>query len=99
MTILVTGAAVFIGFKLMLMLAERGDDMVGLDYINDYYDVSLKYGCLWGNGFRLTISPRRNSCRCSRGGACARRTPIPPNSKPSVAISLTGACMKASLNS
>lgn len=46
MKILVTGAAGFIGSKLMYMLAERGDDVVGLDNINDYYDVRLKYGRL-----------------------------------------------------
>lgn len=43
MKILVTGAAGFIGSKLSQMLAHRGDDVVGVDNINDYYDVSLKY--------------------------------------------------------
>lgn len=46
MKILVTGAAGFIGSKLMYMLAARGDDVVGVDNINDYYDVRLKYGRL-----------------------------------------------------
>lgn len=46
MKILVTGAAGFIGSKLMYKLAERGDDVVGLDNINDYYDVCLKFGRL-----------------------------------------------------
>ncbi|ABA88713.1 UDP-galacturonate 4-epimerase [Syntrophotalea carbinolica DSM 2380] len=40
--ILVTGAAGFIGFHLAKVLLERGDDVVGLDNLNDYYDVSLK---------------------------------------------------------
>lgn len=53
MKILVTGAAGFIGSKLMFMLAERGDDVVGLDNINDYYDVRLKYGRLAECGFAL----------------------------------------------
>ena len=44
MKILVTGAAGFIGSRLMARLAERGDEVVGLDNINDYYDVRLKYG-------------------------------------------------------
>lgn len=44
--ILVTGAAGFIGAKLMLELAKRGDDVIGVDNINDYYDVRLKYGRL-----------------------------------------------------
>jgi len=51
MKILVTGAAGFIGSRLMARLAERGDDVVGLDNINDYYDVRLKYGRLKENGF------------------------------------------------
>jgi UDP-glucuronate 4-epimerase len=44
--ILVTGAAGFIGFHLCRVLAERGDEVLGLDIINDYYDVGLKYGRL-----------------------------------------------------
>lgn len=42
MKILVTGAAGFIGFHTARMLLERGDEVVGLDNLNDYYDVSLK---------------------------------------------------------
>ncbi|HKI52004.1 MAG TPA: NAD-dependent epimerase [Geothermobacteraceae bacterium] len=40
--ILVTGAAGFIGYHLSLRLLERGDEVVGLDNLNDYYDVQLK---------------------------------------------------------
>ncbi len=40
--ILVTGAAGFIGFHLTRRLLARGDQVVGLDNLNDYYDVSLK---------------------------------------------------------
>lgn len=46
MKILVTGTAGFIGFHLAKRLLERGDEIVGLDNINDYYDVNLKYGRL-----------------------------------------------------
>lgn len=42
MTILVTGAAGFIGFYLSLRLLEAGTSVYGIDILNDYYDVSLK---------------------------------------------------------
>ena len=46
MKILVTGTAGFIGHALAKKLLQRGDEVVGLDNINDYYDVNLKYGRL-----------------------------------------------------
>jgi UDP-glucuronate 4-epimerase len=39
---LVTGSAGFIGSALSLRLLERGDEVIGLDNLNDYYDVNLK---------------------------------------------------------
>ena len=42
MKILVTGAAGFIGSFVSRKLLDRGDEVVGLDNVNDYYDVSLK---------------------------------------------------------
>lgn len=42
MKILVTGAAGFIGYHLSERLLARGDEVVGLDNLNDYYDVGLK---------------------------------------------------------
>lgn len=42
MKILVTGAAGFIGMHTALRLIERGDEVLGLDNLNDYYDVDLK---------------------------------------------------------
>lgn len=44
--ILVTGSAGFIGYHLSKKLLERGDEVVGLDIINDYYDLRVKYGRL-----------------------------------------------------
>ena len=46
MKILVTGTAGFIGFHLAKKLLERGNEVIGLDNINDYYDVNLKYARL-----------------------------------------------------
>jgi len=42
MKLLVTGAAGFIGHALAERLCERGDEVVGIDNLNDYYDVGLK---------------------------------------------------------
>ncbi|MBU0602769.1 MAG: NAD-dependent epimerase [Gammaproteobacteria bacterium] len=42
MKVLLTGAAGFIGMHVALRLLERGDEVVGLDNLNDYYDVQLK---------------------------------------------------------
>ena len=42
MSILVTGAAGFIGFHVARTLLDRGEWVIGIDNLNDYYDVSLK---------------------------------------------------------
>jgi len=44
--VLVTGAAGFIGFHLSNRLISRGEDVIGLDNLNDYYDVNLKHARL-----------------------------------------------------
>ena len=54
MKILLTGAAGFIGMHTSLRLLERGDEVVGVDNLNDYYDVRLKEARL----ARLTAHPR-----------------------------------------
>jgi UDP-glucuronate 4-epimerase len=42
MTVLVTGAAGFIGYHVATALLDRGDAVVGVDSVNDYYDPKLK---------------------------------------------------------
>jgi UDP-glucuronate 4-epimerase len=42
MKVLITGSAGFIGSALSLRLLERGDQVIGIDNLNDYYDVALK---------------------------------------------------------
>ena len=42
MRVIVTGAAGFIGFSTAVRLLERGDSVIGIDCVNDYYDVNLK---------------------------------------------------------
>ena len=54
MKILVTGTAGFIGFHLAKRLLERGDEVIGLDSINDYYSVDLKYARLRETGISHT---------------------------------------------
>ena len=44
--ILVTGTAGFIGFHLTTRLVKEGYEVIGLDIINDYYDINLKYSRL-----------------------------------------------------
>ena len=65
MSTLLTGAAGFIGFHVAKALLERGDEVVGIDNLNDYYDVRLKEARLAElNGFpgftfnRLDIADR-----------------------------------------
>jgi UDP-glucuronate 4-epimerase len=54
MKILVTGTAGFIGYHLAKRLLKRGDTVVGIDIINDYYDVRLKYARLEDAGIRVS---------------------------------------------
>ncbi len=55
MKILITGTAGFIGSHLALKLLSRGDEVVGLDNINDYYDQKVKYGRLQRTGIINTL--------------------------------------------
>ncbi len=65
MTVLLTGAAGFIGFYTARALLSRGEDVVGIDSLNDYYDVSLKQarlkileGCRGFSFHKLDVSDR-----------------------------------------
>ena len=69
--ILVTGTAGFIGFHLAQRLIERGDEVVGLDSVNDYYDPAIKYGRLAQTGIdkdkveynKLVVSGKHDNYR------------------------------------
>lgn len=81
MKILVTGAAGFIGSNLAAKLAGRGDEVVGLDNINDYYDVRLKLARLEENGFdgpypewEIRTSKRWPSFRFVKGNICDKES-------------------------
>jgi len=52
MKILVTGTAGFIGYHLANKLLELGHEVIGLDNINDYYDINLKYARLESLGIK-----------------------------------------------
>ena len=54
MKTLITGAAGFIGMHCALRLLDRGDEVIGIDNLNDYYDVSLKQARL------ARLSPKQN---------------------------------------
>ena len=64
-TVLVTGAAGFIGAALSMRLLQRGDRVVGLDNLNDYYDPSLKQARLRQIE---TKSPAGGCCACELSG-------------------------------
>lgn len=57
MKILVTGAAGFIGSKIAHLLAERGDEVVGIDNINDYYDAEATLTIAGGGRMYFDYSP------------------------------------------
>ena len=60
MKILITGTAGFIGSHLAQRLIDRGDEIVGLDNINDYYDQRVKYGRLERTGILESIEDGAN---------------------------------------
>lgn len=66
MKILVTGAAGFIGFHLSKQLLKEGHLVVGLDNINDYYDVDLKFARLKELGIQKIDAEKWNSNSISK---------------------------------
>ncbi|WP_340063263.1 NAD-dependent epimerase [Ascidiimonas aurantiaca] len=60
MKILVTGAAGFIGYYVSRVLAQKGHQVVGIDNINDYYDVNLKYARLNELGINRDLAEHFN---------------------------------------
>ena len=65
--ILVTGTAGFIGFHLAERLIKEGYDVYGLDVINDYYDINLKFARLEEHGIRLDTIPHSSESLDDRG--------------------------------
>jgi UDP-glucuronate 4-epimerase len=55
MKILITGTAGFIGHALTKKLLERGDEVIGIDNINNYYDINLKYARLSNTGINQDV--------------------------------------------
>ncbi len=51
--ILITGTAGFIGYHVAMKMLAEGHQILGIDSINDYYDISLKYGRLAASGFSM----------------------------------------------
>lgn len=66
MKILVTGAAGFIGFHTAKKLIAKGHKVVGLDNINDYYDVALKYSRLKELGIEKSQACQLNKLTTSK---------------------------------
>ncbi|RAR51149.1 NAD-dependent epimerase [Flavobacterium lacus] len=71
MKLLVTGAAGFIGYHLCEQYLAKGYNVVGLDNLNDYYDVTLKFGRLAQLGFDQTaIKPSELIVSSIHGNSC-----------------------------
>jgi len=61
MKILITGTAGFIGFHAAKYFAEKGDEVIGLDNINEYYDAEMKYARLAETGIDKNLIKEHSS--------------------------------------
>jgi UDP-glucuronate 4-epimerase len=75
MSVLVTGAAGFIGFHVCRALLARGDQVIGVDNLNDYYDVALKEARLAG----LEAEPGFSFALCDIADREALTTAVGPH--------------------
>jgi UDP-glucuronate 4-epimerase len=66
MKVLVTGTAGFIGSYTAVRLAESGNEVFGIDNVNDYYDVNLKYGRLQRDGIGREPAEKGQEVRSTR---------------------------------
>lgn len=66
MKILITGTAGFIGFHLAEKLAKEGHSIIGIDSINNYYDVTLKSSRLSESGFDSTLIAYNSKVQSSK---------------------------------
>ena len=80
MKIVVTGAAGFIGFSLTRKLLARGDEVIGIDCLNDYYSVALKHArrdrLIAAGGNRNIDGALQRGAGCDRGRAAHRRNAL-----------------------
>ena len=88
MKVLVTGAAGFIGFHLCRRLAGRGDEIIGIDSINHYYDPALKYARLSSLGSQR---PRRTLARSAKAPVSL---PFPSSGYRSKTLRVWAACLE-----
>ncbi|MDR1288407.1 MAG: NAD-dependent epimerase [Treponema sp.] len=94
MNVLITGMAGFIGFHLAKRMAALGHDVTGLDNINDYYDVRLKYGRLEQIGIQYEVLKVRHANRLLRSSAYSNLRFVKMDLEDAIGIKNLCACEK-----